>query len=122
MVRQLILTTGHPVTQQANIIIDLQHRDEVLDSWVEVVNDHEIRGFRRSKSWAQDQSIYFYANLKSIEIFTYVYLPVIFYFFGTKIGTRIKIGWLTRIGTGTRIILVTRIELELELFLIREVE
>jgi putative alpha-1,2-mannosidase len=51
-----------PKAEQANIIIDLQHRDEVLDSWIEVVNDHEIRGFRRSRSWAQDQSIYFYAK------------------------------------------------------------
>jgi putative alpha-1,2-mannosidase len=47
---------------QGNIIIDLQHRDEVLDSWIEVVNDHEIRGFRRSKSWATDQQLYFYAK------------------------------------------------------------
>jgi putative alpha-1,2-mannosidase len=47
---------------QGNIIIDLQHRDEVLDSWIEVVNDHEIRGFRRSKSWATDQHLYFYAK------------------------------------------------------------
>jgi putative alpha-1,2-mannosidase len=51
-----------PKSQQANIIIDLQHRDIVLDSWIEVVNDHEIKGFRRSKSWAKDQSIYFYAK------------------------------------------------------------
>ena len=51
-----------PSTQQANIIIDLQHRDEVLDSWIEVVNDHEIRGFRRSHGWASDQSLYFYAK------------------------------------------------------------
>jgi putative alpha-1,2-mannosidase len=48
--------------KQGNIIIDLQHRDEVLDSWIEVVNDHEIRGFRRSKSWATDQHLYFYAK------------------------------------------------------------
>jgi putative alpha-1,2-mannosidase len=52
----------YPNTEQANIIIDLQHRDQVLDSWIEVVNDHEIRGFRRSKSWANDQYIYFYAR------------------------------------------------------------
>src|ERR1700760_2359991 len=51
-----------PKTSEANIIIDLQHRDEVLDSWIEVINDHEIRGFRRSKSWAADQSLYFYAK------------------------------------------------------------
>jgi putative alpha-1,2-mannosidase len=51
-----------PKSQQANIIIDLQHRDIVLDSWIEVINDHEIKGFRRSKSWAKDQSVYFYAK------------------------------------------------------------
>ncbi len=51
-----------PSTKEANIIIDLQHRDQVLDSWIEVVNDHEIRGFRRSSSWAKDQSVYFYAK------------------------------------------------------------
>lgn len=53
---------SYPNTHEANIIIDLQHRDEVLDSWIEVVNDHEIRGFRRSRSWADDQYIYFYAK------------------------------------------------------------
>jgi len=51
-----------PSTKEANIIIDLQHRDVVLDSWIEVVNDHEIRGYRRSSSWATDQTIYFYAK------------------------------------------------------------
>ncbi|MGZ3777450.1 MAG: GH92 family glycosyl hydrolase, partial [Mucilaginibacter sp.] len=53
---------NYPNTKQANIIIDLQHRDQVLDSWIEVVNDHEIRGFRESISWAQDQHVYFYAK------------------------------------------------------------
>jgi putative alpha-1,2-mannosidase len=52
----------YPGTSEANIIIDLQHRDEVLDAWIEVINDHEIRGLRRSKSWAADQSVYFYAK------------------------------------------------------------
>ena len=52
----------YPNTHEANIIIDLQHRDQVLDSWIEIVNDHEIKGFRRSKSWADDQSVYFYAR------------------------------------------------------------
>lgn len=52
----------YPSTDKANIIIDLQHRDEVLDSWIEVVNDHEVRGFRMSKSWADKQQVYFYAK------------------------------------------------------------
>ncbi len=53
---------SYPSTKEANIIIDLQHRDEVMDSWIEVINDHEIRGFRRSKAWATDQYLYFYAK------------------------------------------------------------
>ncbi|PTQ94808.1 putative alpha-1,2-mannosidase [Mucilaginibacter yixingensis] len=52
----------YPNTPQANIIIDLKHRDEVRDAWIEVVNDHEVRGFRRSKGWAEDQYVYFYAR------------------------------------------------------------
>jgi putative alpha-1,2-mannosidase len=52
----------YPKTRQANIIIDLQHRDTVLNSWIEIVNDHELRGMRESKSWAEDQFVYFYAK------------------------------------------------------------
>ena len=52
----------YPTTHEANIIIDLQPRDSVRDSWIEVVNDHEIRGFRRSSGWADDQYVYFYAK------------------------------------------------------------
>ncbi|MEO6523449.1 MAG: GH92 family glycosyl hydrolase [Mucilaginibacter sp.] len=53
---------NYPSDKQCNIIIDLQHRDQVLNSWIEVVNDHEIRGLRESKSWAKDQYVYFYAK------------------------------------------------------------
>lgn len=52
----------YPSTSEANIIIDLKHRDQVLNSWVEIINDHEIRGYRESRSWANDQHVYFYAK------------------------------------------------------------
>lgn len=42
------------------VLIDLQHRDEVLESSIEIVNDHTIKGMRRSKSWATNQVVYFY--------------------------------------------------------------
>ncbi|MBL0050370.1 MAG: GH92 family glycosyl hydrolase [Bacteroidetes bacterium] len=42
-------------------LIDLTHRDEVLNSWIEVVNDTCIRGYRSSKAWATNQQLYFYA-------------------------------------------------------------
>ncbi|MDT3401591.1 GH92 family glycosyl hydrolase [Mucilaginibacter terrae] len=53
---------SYPYSNQANIIIDLNHRDKVLNSWIEVINDHEIRGFRQSKSWADNQYVYFHAK------------------------------------------------------------
>ncbi|HNQ60617.1 MAG TPA: GH92 family glycosyl hydrolase [Bacteroidales bacterium] len=49
-----------PPTPQAQIIIDLQHRDKVVDSWIEFVGDRQIRGLRRSSNWAQDMIWYFY--------------------------------------------------------------
>ena len=48
-----------PKGKQANIMIDLTHRDEVKQSKIEVVNDHEIKGMRLSKAWASDQYVYF---------------------------------------------------------------
>ncbi len=51
-----------PAATEGAILIDLVHRDEVLDAYVEKVSDKEIRGYRRSKSWATDQHVYFYAK------------------------------------------------------------
>ena len=57
-----------PKSKEANILIDLEHRDEVLEAWIEVVDDYEVHGFRRSKSWATNQGIYFVARFsKPIE-------------------------------------------------------
>ncbi|HLG03986.1 MAG TPA: glycoside hydrolase family 92 protein, partial [Bacteroidia bacterium] len=44
------------------IVLDLAHRDEVLATHLEVVNDHTIRGYRFSKAWATDQRLWFYAE------------------------------------------------------------
>jgi predicted alpha-1,2-mannosidase len=41
-----------------NFILDLKWRDEVIDSDLKV-NGNRIEGFRRSRSWAKDQVIYF---------------------------------------------------------------
>jgi predicted alpha-1,2-mannosidase len=47
-------------TKDISILIDLKHRDEVLESSIEKINDREIKGFRRSKSWASNQHFYFH--------------------------------------------------------------
>lgn len=49
-----------PESDAANIIIDLFHRDQVVDSWIEIVSETEIRGMRRSTNWAKDMVWYFH--------------------------------------------------------------
>lgn len=48
-----------PATQQANIIIDLTHRDKVLDSGLRITGGDTIVGWRRSQAWAKEQIVYF---------------------------------------------------------------
>lgn len=48
-----------PKTTDANIIIDLLHRDKVLEASLKVVNDSEIEGYRISDAWAKEQHVYF---------------------------------------------------------------
>lgn len=42
-----------------NIILDLQHRDELRDFEIRIVSKNKIVGHRRSKGWANDQLVYF---------------------------------------------------------------
>ena len=54
---------SYPLNQEkGTLLIDLRHRDEVLESQLTVINDREIAGYRISKSWAQEQHIYFVAR------------------------------------------------------------
>jgi predicted alpha-1,2-mannosidase len=46
-------------TQDANIIIDLAHRDKVIDAKLIVTGDRTIEGWRRSEAWAKNQIVYF---------------------------------------------------------------
>ncbi len=43
----------------ASIILDLKHRDEVLESSIKILSDRSIGGLRRSKAWADNQYVYF---------------------------------------------------------------
>ncbi|RYY86937.1 MAG: glycoside hydrolase family 92 protein, partial [Chitinophagaceae bacterium] len=47
-------------TKTGSLLIDLAHRDLVLDAHLEKVDDRTLRGYRRSKSWADNQVLYFY--------------------------------------------------------------
>jgi predicted alpha-1,2-mannosidase len=50
-----------PETNNANVIIDLFHRDKVIESSIEIINDSVVAGYRRSSYWANDQHVFFYA-------------------------------------------------------------
>ncbi|MBN2183757.1 MAG: GH92 family glycosyl hydrolase [Candidatus Krumholzibacteriota bacterium] len=54
-----------PEGKRASIVLDLAHRDKVIDSAINIVSDTEITGFRRSLAWAEDQHIYFVARFSS---------------------------------------------------------
>jgi predicted alpha-1,2-mannosidase len=41
------------------LVVNLKHRDEVLDSRLEVVNKYTLRGYRFSKAWARNQKVFF---------------------------------------------------------------
>jgi len=48
-----------PKNDKGNILIDLEHRDKVINSGITKVSDTEIEGFRLSKAWAEEQHVYF---------------------------------------------------------------
>lgn len=50
---------SYPSTEAANIIIDLAHRDKVIDSELNVTGDRTVVGWRRSEAWAKNQIVYF---------------------------------------------------------------
>jgi predicted alpha-1,2-mannosidase len=56
--------TFPPEVTEGKVLLDLQHRDQVLESSIELVNDYEVRGMRRSRSWATDQTVYFYMKFE----------------------------------------------------------
>ena len=52
----------YPPGRTARITLDLTHRDPVLASSLRFVGDRELEGSRRSRSWAQDQRVFFVAR------------------------------------------------------------
>jgi len=43
---------------QANIILDLNHRDKLLEGTIRVIDDKTVEVLRRSEAWARDQYVY----------------------------------------------------------------
>ncbi|MBS1768465.1 MAG: GH92 family glycosyl hydrolase [Acidobacteria bacterium] len=51
-----------PRSGDAYIYLDLAWRDKKLDAETNFVGDRRVEGFRRSSSWAKDQTVYFIAE------------------------------------------------------------
>ncbi|HMM11657.1 MAG TPA: GH92 family glycosyl hydrolase [Bacteroidales bacterium] len=63
-----------PESVDAGLLLDLQHRDRVLESSIEIISDTELRGMRRSTNWAKDMVWYF--HLKSSKPFSQILIAV----------------------------------------------
>ncbi|HEX7774839.1 MAG TPA: GH92 family glycosyl hydrolase, partial [Pyrinomonadaceae bacterium] len=48
-----------PRTDDANILIDLDHRDKLVDFDLRITSKNTLVGWRRSQAWAKDQIVYF---------------------------------------------------------------
>ncbi len=62
-------------TPFVNITLNLKWRDKALDTQITEVGSSRIEGFRRSSSWAKDQTVYFVAEFskpfKAISAYTH---------------------------------------------------
>ncbi|BDD12769.1 alpha-1 2-mannosidase (plasmid) [Fulvitalea axinellae] len=66
---------SYPESAQSNIIIDLKHgvSDGPREGFIKKISDTEVVGYRRSKGWAMDHTVFFVAKFskpfEAIEIF-----------------------------------------------------
>ena len=61
-----------PSSENQYVILDLAHRDELLDYKIQNINDSTISGFRHSKAWATDQKLFYTIQFsKPIKNITY---------------------------------------------------
>ncbi|MBZ0328515.1 MAG: GH92 family glycosyl hydrolase [Altibacter sp.] len=50
----------YPASENQHLILDLEHRDMILDINVREISKYEVSGYRFSKAWTEDQRLYFY--------------------------------------------------------------
>ena len=64
-VRAGIHRYSFPSGKQSNVILDLKHRDKLLDYQINVIDSNTIIGYRHSTEWARDQRIYYILKFSS---------------------------------------------------------
>jgi predicted alpha-1,2-mannosidase len=59
-----------PENEESQVVLDLEHRDKLLDYKIELVDSNTLQGIRYSDNWAREQKVHFYLqfskNLQSI--------------------------------------------------------
>ena len=64
---------SYPSSENQYVILDLEHRDELLDYKIQMLNDSTLTGFRHSKAWATDQRLFYNIHFsKPIKDITYL--------------------------------------------------
>jgi len=51
-----------PKTVESHILIDLKHRNKLLQSWLEISGEQEVSGYRISRQWAREKRLFFVAR------------------------------------------------------------
>ncbi|AOW18920.1 glycosyl hydrolase family 92 [Polaribacter vadi] len=49
-----------PSAENQFLILDLEHRDELLDFHISILNEKQVSGWRHSKAWATNQKLFYY--------------------------------------------------------------
>ena len=49
-----------PTSENQIVILDLEHRDELLEGNITQISKFEIQGYRHSKAWATNQKLFYY--------------------------------------------------------------
>ncbi len=55
----------YPKEQNAQLVLDLDHRDKLTDVHLECLDSVTVRVYRHSTEWAADQRLFFYAQFSS---------------------------------------------------------
>lgn len=54
-----------PAGQEAQVVLDLKHRDQVLSTEINIIDSVTIQGYRYSNAWATDQRLHYFMRLSS---------------------------------------------------------
>ncbi len=60
--RSAIHKYRYPSAENQVVILDLEHRDKLLDYKIKIIDKHTITGYRFSDAWANNQKVFYYIH------------------------------------------------------------